>query len=149
MHSGVIRHFRMIRLQSKYDRRTCMVKIVKFDPNLPTLESGPMRQKKSAQRESRSRFRFRSVDGREIGPHEWLLTWGALYPHKYNLEHDQLLQECERVSGEYIERIGRWKDSANTHRKWRPNVASVAYEIWMKAASELPSCPEEGRVVDF
>jgi len=46
-------------------------------------------------------------------------------------------------------RIGKWKDRANTDAKWKTNVASVAYRIWMMAASELPKCPEESRRADF
>ena len=126
------------------------MKIVKFDPNLPTLEAGPMRLKKFAQRESRSRFRFRSPDGRDIAPDEWLGMWAALYPtSKYGTEHDKLIAKPEPLSAAYIVRIGRWKDAAQAESKWKPNVASVAYQIWMDAASKPPRCPDESQVADF
>lgn len=125
------------------------MKIIKFDPDLPTLDLGPMHLKKSTQRESTSRFGFRSLDGRDIAPKEWLLMWAALYPPKYIHEHDKLIQEYESVSAAFFVRIGRWKDSAESESKWKANVASVAYQIWMQAAKELPKCPEENRVADF
>ncbi len=125
------------------------VKIVKFDPNLSTLDQGPMRPRKSAQRESGSRFRFCSSDGRDIAPEEWLGMWAALYPRKYNSEHDSLIAIREPLSAKHFERIGRWKDSAETDLKWRPNVASVAYPIWMQAAKDLPRCPDESQVANF
>jgi hypothetical protein len=137
--------FKMVPLE-----RENTVKIVKFDPNLPTLDLGPMRPKKSAQRESGSRFRFRSPDGRDITPEEWLGMWSALYPtSKYGAEHDKLIVEHEPLSAAYIVRIGRWKDAAEADSKWKLNVASVAYQIWMKAASEPPRCPDESQVADF
>ena len=46
-------------------------------------------------------------------------------------------------------RIGRWKDGARTDGRWKANVASVAYPIWMQAASEMPKCPEGMGVADF
>ena len=103
-----------------------------------------------------SRLSFRSPDGKDIAPQEWLRMWADLYPLKYVREHDSLLcrsrqaiPKCESLSAADFERIGKWKDSAETERKWKPNVASVAYQIWMQAASELPRCPDESRVADF
>jgi len=125
------------------------MKIVKFDPNLPTLDLGPMRPKKSGQREGGGRFRFRSTDGRDIAPQEWLRMWAGLFPHRYNQGHDDLIMKYESLLADDFERIGRWKDAANSDAKWKPNVASVAYPIWMQAASELPRCPEEIGVADF
>lgn len=52
-------------------------------------------------------------------------------------------------SAEDFEQIGKWKDGVKTERKWRPNVASVAYPIWMQAASQLPKCPERSDVAAF
>lgn len=125
------------------------MKIIKFDPNLPTLQGDPKRQKKSARRERANRFRFRSSDGSDITPEVWLSMWAALYPRKYNSEHDCLIAIHGPLSAERIERIGRWKDSAETTSKWRPNVASVAYQIWMEAAIDPPECPNENQVADF
>jgi hypothetical protein len=47
-----------------------------------------------------------------------------------------------------FEEIGKWKDAAIGGR-WRPNVASVAYPIWMAAASIPPKCPEKSDVTKF
>jgi len=96
-----------------------------------------------------SLFSFRSSDGRDIAPEEWLRWWASLYPRKDNLEHNDLIAKHESLSAADFERIGRWKDGAGTEGRWKPNVASVAYQIWMQAASELPRCPDENRVADF
>jgi hypothetical protein len=108
-----------------------------------------MRPEKSAQRESGSRIRFRSTDGRDIAPQEWLHLWAALYPRKYDPGHDSLIAKNGPLSAEDFERIGRWKDDAEAEGKWKPNIASVAYVIWREAASELPKCPDECSVADF
>jgi hypothetical protein len=96
-----------------------------------------------------SRFRFRSSDGRDIAPQEWLRMWADLFPRKYDPEHDSLIEKHESLSAADFERIGRWKDGAESDGKWKPDVASVAYQIWMQVASELPRCPDESRVADF
>jgi hypothetical protein len=75
--------------------------------------------------------------------------WAALYPPKYNSEHDSLIAKHEPLSPEDFERIGRWKDAAEAESKWTLNVASVAYQIWMQAVSQLPRCPDESLVPDF
>jgi hypothetical protein len=62
-------------------------------------------------------------------------------------EHDTLIARG-RVSADFV-RIGRWKDGAATPAKWRPNVASVAYDVWMQAAAERPACPNDSSLADF
>jgi hypothetical protein len=101
--------------------------------------------------EAMSRFRFRSSDGRDIAPEEWLRIWVDRYPSSdyNNAEYRELIAKYKSLSGTDFERIGKWKDRAQTEDRWKPNVASVAYRIWMQAASELPECPEESRVADF
>ncbi len=96
-----------------------------------------------------TQFRFRSTDGTDIAPGEWLRLWAALYTEYDDVEHDELIAKHKSFSAVDFERIGRWKDDAKTEGKWKPNVASVAYLIWMQAASELPVCPDNGRVADF
>src|SRR5579863_3508566 len=76
--------------------------------------------------------------------------WAALYPtSKYGAEHDKLIAKPELLSAAYFVRIGRWKDAAQAESKWKPNVASVAFQIWMNAASIPPRCPDESQVADF
>lgn len=98
-----------------------------------------------------SRFRFRNERGKDIAPDEWLRTWASLYPSKqYNEEeYDDLIGKHQSLSAADFERIGKWKDGAKTTSKWKANVASVAYQIWMQAASELPVCPEDIQVAAF
>jgi hypothetical protein len=60
-----------------------------------------------------------------------------------------LLAAAKPLSAADVESIGRWKDAANSDAKWKANIASVAYTVWMQAASELPQCPEDAGVVEF
>lgn len=96
-----------------------------------------------------NRFRFLSPDGRDVAPEEWLGIWADRYPSENYAGYEDLIARHKSFSHADIERIGRWKDNAKTDRKWKPNVASVAHEIWMQAASELPVCPPDERVPDF
>jgi hypothetical protein len=96
-----------------------------------------------------SQFRFRSLDGSDITPEEWLHMWADLYPAAGYAGYEELIARHKSFSHADIERIGRWKDNAKSERKWKPNVASVAYEIWMQAASKLPVCPSDDGVADF
>ncbi len=96
-----------------------------------------------------SRFRFRSSDGRDIAPEEWLRTWASLYPSNRYAGYSDLIAKHKSFSAADFIQIGKWKDDAKTEGKWKPDVAMVAYRIWMLAASELPKCPEESRVAGF
>ena len=101
--------------------------------------------------EAMSRFRFRGSDGKDIAPGEWLRTWADRYPSSNysESEYSELIAKHKSLSPADFERIGKWKDGANTENRWKPDVASAAYRIWMQATSELPKCPEESRVADF
>jgi hypothetical protein len=55
---------------------------------------------------------------------------------KYSGFEKLIARHAALWADDFVE-IGRWKDFAKGD-KWKPNVASVAYEIWMQAASELP-----------
>jgi hypothetical protein len=96
-----------------------------------------------------SQFRFRSLDGSDIGPHDWLPMWAELFPATNYEGYDELIAKHKSFLGADFEQIGKWKDAARTAGKWKANVASVAYPIWMLAASELPKCPEEGELTGF
>jgi hypothetical protein len=95
-----------------------------------------------------SKFRFRSVDGTDIPPKEWLPMWAALFPEADYKGYDELLMKHKSFSPTDFEEIGKWKDGAIGGR-WRANVASVAYPIWMAAASKPPRCPEKNDVTKF
>ena len=53
------------------------------------------------------------------------------------------------VSSADFERIGRWKDAATADAKWKPNVASVAFQVWLQVATALPRCPNSAGAADF
>jgi len=96
-----------------------------------------------------TRFRFLISDVRESAPQEWLRVWAGRYKGYDEKEYRYLIDKYGSLSAEDFVRIGKWKDGVKTERQWRPNVASVAYRIWMKAAQELPKCPEGSDVAAF
>lgn len=95
-----------------------------------------------------SQLRFRFTDGQDIAPQEWLRLWAHLYRAKDDPEYRALIAKHNSLTAEDFERIGKWKDAASGKR-WRPNVASVAYKVWMQAAKELPECPSDNGAADF
>jgi hypothetical protein len=94
-------------------------------------------------------FKFLVLDVRNSSPQEWLRVWAGRYSSGDAPEYRELIERCPAFSAEDFERIGKWKDGVKTEPQWRPNVASVAYRIWMEAARELPKCPDEGEVRTF
>lgn len=94
-------------------------------------------------------FDYRDVHRKRVTPSAWLRIWAAQYPgDKYDLEHDRLVALTQREPVDF-ERIGKWKDAASSAAKWKANVASVAYVVWMQAASECPPCPTDDRIARF
>lgn len=85
-------------------------------------------------------FGFRLPSGEPCGPREWLNNWEPRYPEAQYDEkyYDHLIQQSGNLASEDFILLGRWKDSAWTERKWRANVAMVAFPAWMDAARELP-----------
>jgi hypothetical protein len=98
-----------------------------------------------------SQFRFQVLEMRSGAPQVWLRFWADRYPSSdYNeAEYRELIAKHNSLSSPDFERIGKWKDGAKPGRRWKPNVASVAFRIWRQAASKPPKCPEEERVGDF
>lgn len=96
--------------------------------------------------------KVRFIGWAEVPPARWLRQWASLYPVLAGYddsEYYSLIEIHNALSGTDFERIGRWKDAAWTDARWKPNVASVAYDIWMQAAKELPKCPREEEVFPF
>jgi hypothetical protein len=96
-----------------------------------------------------SRFGFRILELRDTEPQEWLRVWADRYQEYDDEEYWDLIGKYEALSAEDFVRIGKWKDGAKTARQWKPNVAQVAYPIWMQASQELPKCPEGSDVAAF
>ncbi len=97
-----------------------------------------------------NKFRFLIPDVKEVSAQEWLRTWAERYPEDYSEEiYRDLIAKHKSLSAADFELIGKWKDNAWSERRWKANVASVAYEIWMLAASELPQCPSPSTVEGF
>jgi hypothetical protein len=78
-----------------------------------------------------------------------LRIWSDRYPIEDYAEYDELIAGHKAFSAVHFEQIGKCKDNAKTESKWKANVASVAYPIWMQAATELPQCPEQSQLVVF
>lgn len=96
---------------------------------------------------SMSQFKFLIPVVKEGAPQEWLHVWSDQYRGYDEKVYSDLIEKCESLEAEDFVRIGKWKDGAKTTRQWKPNVASVAYLLWMQAAQELPRCPNGGDVV--
>jgi len=97
---------------------------------------------------------FKIVEVRECDPVLWLATWAAEYGGSAGFDEDEYAQLIDLARQNstpvgYFERVGRWKDSANTNGRWKPNVASVAYVIWLQAEAEQPCCPADEQAVSF
>jgi hypothetical protein len=84
-----------------------------------------------------------------MSPAQWLPMWAARFPESKYTGYSALMDRHKSLSGEDFKLIGRWKDGVKTDRKWRVNVAAVAFPIWMQAASQLPKCPTESEVAHF
>jgi hypothetical protein len=96
-----------------------------------------------------SQFRFQVQEMRDSTPREWLCVWAGRYQGYDETEYGDLIEKHKLLSAEDFRRIGKWKDDATTENQWKPNVASVAYLIWERAAQELPKCPDESGVAVF
>lgn len=96
-----------------------------------------------------TRFIFRSLDGADVAPQEWLRMWAARFPSKDYPGYGELIAKYKSfIAADFIQ-MGKWKDAANTKGKWKANVASVAYLVWMQVALEQPKCPEDSAVAGF
>jgi hypothetical protein len=92
----------------------------------------------------------RFIGWAEVSPEKWLRQWSELYPADYDeAEYRDLIKRSGEFSPADYERIRKWKDNAQSISRWKPNVASVAYEIWMQAATERPRCPADDGVGAF
>jgi hypothetical protein len=85
-------------------------------------------------------FDFRAKNGERCDAAKWISVWAPEYPvdaydEKY---YDHLIQRAGDLSSDDFILMGRWKDSAWTESKWRPNVAMVAFPAWIAASAELP-----------
>jgi hypothetical protein len=98
-----------------------------------------------------NQFKFQVLEMRQSAPQEWLCRWSKRYELAADddREYWALIERHKSFIADDFIRIGKWKDGATTEGWWKPNVASVAYLIWLQAAKELPRCPEEGWVKDF
>ena len=76
--------------------------------------------------------------------------WADPYTKYDDDVYRELIAKHKSFAAADFEQIGQWKDDAKSDgNKWKANVASVAYRIWMLTASELPKCPDDGRVAEF
>jgi len=96
-----------------------------------------------------SNYKFLVLVAKDCSPQEWLRVWADRYSQDDDPEYEYLIERRNSLAAEDFERIGKWKDGVKTELQWKPNVASVAYRIWMEAAQELPRCPEDGQVKAF
>jgi hypothetical protein len=98
-----------------------------------------------------TQYRFQVLEMRDSPPEEWLGRWAKRYEDTtgYDPDYNELIKKYESFTADDFRRIGRWKDGVTAEGRWKPNVASVAYLIWERAAIELPRCPTESGVEAF
>src|SRR5712691_10261349 len=96
-----------------------------------------------------SQFRFKILDVRDSAPQEWLHTWARQFDPDDGKEHRDLIEKHESLSKDDFIQIAKWKGNAKPEGKFKPNVAMVAYHIWIEAAEKLPKCPEESEMASF
>ncbi len=96
-------------------------------------------------------FKFRILSLTECEPKEWLEEWAAQYTGYDDNEHKKLCDEYKNPLPDYFVRIGKWKERIKNaaDNRWRENVASVAYVIWMQVEKEGPRCPDSNEVKTF
>lgn len=103
------------------------------------------------------RFTFRYPEWREVDPSVWLDWWVDRYnrwadrsKNRDNLAYFELIAKQGKLSGEDFEQIGRWKEQC-----WEPNLGRwksgtpTAYDVWMQAKAESPTCPQKEDIVAF
>jgi hypothetical protein len=81
---------------------------------------------------------------------EWLQIWSARYTGYDDETYFDLVKLAQRnalTTEDYV-RMGKWKDGVGEDQpgKWRPNVASVAYEIWIEISRNEPKWLEGGEI---
>ncbi|HLI62367.1 MAG TPA: hypothetical protein VKV05_03125 [Terriglobales bacterium] len=98
----------------------------------------------------KNQFTFLYPQLQEIDPKKWVSRWAAHYDGYDDDDYWRLIHKQGPLSYEDFELMGRWKDNApKGSDKWKPNVAMVAYDVWMEAADKLRVCPERNDVASF
>lgn len=97
---------------------------------------------------------YTDADDRAIPAADWLRLWSAAYDVGDEPEYAELISRHPAFSPADFEKLGQWKDAAlptaaGPSGRWKPNVASVAYLIWMDIARERPACPADDQVAAF
>ena len=79
-----------------------------------------------------SQFKFQVLEMRPSAAREWLTAWAERYDKEQGdePEYRELIAKHESFSEDDFRRIGKWKDGAASGDRYKPNVASVAYQIW-------------------
>ena len=60
--------------------------------------------------------------------------WANRYPANDYGDYGEIIAKYQSFSASDFVQIGQWKDNAKPESKWKANVASVAYPIWMQAS---------------
>lgn len=95
-------------------------------------------------------MRFLYPQLQEMDPKEWATLWASLYDGYDEGDYWLLINKSGALAAPDFELMGRWKDNAPKESdRWKPNVATVAYDVWINAASDLPKCPDVNDVAEF
>lgn len=100
-------------------------------------------------------FNFTYPVWQKLEPSLWLKFWASLYESNDSRKEDNrvykdVIDKDGKLSAEDFETVGRWKEGclAENHGSWKPNTPA-AYEVWMQAKSERPTCPTDTSISTF
>jgi len=82
----------------------------------------------------------------------WLDRWAEAYDcdyARYEPAYRTLMERHRAFTADDFREIGKWKDQAWGKNRYKPNVASVAHEVWELAARKKPECPLRDQVREF
>jgi AraC-like DNA-binding protein len=85
-----------------------------------------------------NQFRFRSLDGSDIAPQDWLNIWSDRYPSNDYAGYSELIAKHKSLSAADFALIGKWKDAAKTEGKWKPRRIKEFVDARME--DELTLC---------
>jgi len=99
---------------------------------------------------SADELRFLYPQLQKIDPKEWASQWASLYDGYDEQDYWSLINKDGLLTASDFELMGRWKDNAPKESdRWKANVATVAYDVWIEAANHPPKCPSDEDVADF
>jgi hypothetical protein len=97
---------------------------------------------------------FQVLRTAESSAQDWLRLWADRYDSGSSDFDKRKYAELIEKQGSFVAgdlvAMGQWKDvGSESPGKWKENVASVAFRIWIEAADEPPRCPKQDELQTF